>query len=570
MKVFEEKIKGAIAKVTKLKKKEITLREPFGTATKFGDITFPCFDLAKKKKKKKNPKEIAKEIANKLKKKLPNEIDKVEAVGGYINFFISKDSFTKNTIEKILKEKNKYGCLGLKGKALIEHTSINPNASPHVGRVRNAIIGDILSRLLKFHGYKTDIHYYVNDVSKQMALLILGSKGDESFDDLLNLYVFMSDEMKKKPEIEKKVFEILRKVEDKDKEIIGKLNKLVRTAIEGQSEILNKLGIFYDSFDYESVYLEKGKLKKILEQLKKTKRLKKDVQDRYILDQSDMKWEFEKEMKSPVLVLTRSNGTGLYPLRDIAYTIDKLKSAPVNIIVLGEDQKLYFKQLSATLELLGYRAPRVVHYSFILLKTKKGAKKMSTRRGEVILLSDFIKEAIRKARQEIKKRGREKNVDIDTVSEAIGIGAVRYTIAKVEMNKDITFNWEEALNFEGNTSPYLQYTHARASSIIKKLGKEKLANPLFNKVHEKEYALAKELGKFPKIVSDALEGLKPHLLCNYTYTLAHTFNDFYENCPVIQTEDKEIKARRVMLVQTTIIVLKIVLNLLGLPALEAM
>ncbi|MEM4215298.1 MAG: arginine--tRNA ligase [Candidatus Pacearchaeota archaeon] len=560
----EYKLKEVLKKITGLKEISLEIPKP-----EFGDYAFACFSLAREQKK--NPNNVAKELVEKLQSQLPKEISKIEAVNGYINFSVDKSNFLKAVIEKILKDKEKFGSLNLKGKALIEHTSINPNASPHVGRIRNAIIGDILARLLRFHGYKTEVHYYVNDVSKQMALLVLGSKGNETFDDLLKLYVEMSKKMESDPEIEKKVFEILEKIEKKDKETIAKLNRLVKIAIEGQRNILAKLGIFYDSFDYESKYLEKGKLKDVLKQFEKTKRLEKDVEGRYVLNQSNMKWQFEKEMKSPILVLTRSDGTGLYVLRDIAYTIDKMKKAPVNIIVLGEDHKLYFKQLTAALELLGYNAPRVVHYSFILLKTKKGVKKMSTRRGEIILVSDFVEEAIKKAEKEIKKRKRENKIDLKKVAEAIAIGAIRYSIAKVEQDKGILFDWNEALNFEGNSGPYLQYVYARASNILKKLEekKGKLKEASYNDINDKEYTLAKELSLFPEIAKISLEQLKPYLLCNYAYKLAQLFNDFYESCPVINAE-AGIKERRVSLVRATKQVLANVLNIIGVPVLEAM
>ncbi|MEM2933051.1 MAG: arginine--tRNA ligase [Candidatus Pacearchaeota archaeon] len=560
----EYKLKEVLKKITGLKEISLEIPKP-----EFGDYAFACFSLAREQKK--NPNNVAKELVEKLQSQLPKEISKIEAVNGYINFSVDKSNFLKAVIEKILKDKEKFGSLNLKGKALIEHTSINPNASPHVGRIRNAIIGDILARLLRFHGYKTEVHYYVNDVSKQMALLVLGSKGNETFDDLLKLYVEMSKKMESDPEIEKKVFEILEKIEKKDKETIAKLNRLVKIAIEGQRNILAKLGIFYDSFDYESKYLEKGKLKDVLKQFEKTKRLEKDVEGRYVLNQSNMKWQFEKEMKSPILVLTRSDGTGLYVLRDIAYTIDKMKKAPVNIIVLGEDHKLYFKQLTAALELLGYNAPRVVHYSFILLKTKKGVKKMSTRRGEIILVSDFVEEAIKKAEKEIKKRKRENKIDLKKVAEAIAIGAIRYSIAKVEQDKGILFDWNEALNFEGNSGPYLQYVYARASNILKKLEekKRKLKEASYNDINDKEYTLAKELSLFPEITKISLEQLKPYLLCNYAYKLAQLFNDFYESCPVINAE-AGIKERRVSLVRATKQVLANVLNIIGVPVLEAM
>jgi len=556
---IEIRIKKILQKLTG--SKDIVLERP---KQEFGDYAFPCFSLAKK-----NPALIAKKLAEKIKKKLPElkEISKVESVGGYVNFFVNKEILFEKIIAKILAEKEKYGSLRLKGKALIEHTSLNPNSSPHVGRIRNAIIGDIIARLLRFHGYDAEVHYYVNDVSKQMALLVFGSKGDESFDELLDLYVKMSKELERNPELEKKVFEILRKIEEGDKIVRTKLKRLVEIAINGQKEILARLGINYDYFDYESVYLEKGILQKILKQLEKTGRLKKDFENRYVLDQSNMKWQFEKEMKSPVFVLTRSDGTSLYSLRDIAYTIDKLKIAPVNIIVLGEDHKLYYKQLSAALELLGYTPPRVIHYSFILLKTAKGAKKMSTRKGDVVLVSNFIKEAIKKAEEEIRKRKREGKVDLKKVAEAIAIGAIRYSIAKVEENKEIIFDWQEALNFDGNSAPYLQYVYARASSILKKAVKE--GEPSYKNIDEKEFVLAKTLGMFPEIARETLEQLKPHLLCNYAYQLAKTFNDFYENCSVIRAE-KGIKERRIDLVKATKQVLANVLDLIGVPAIEAM
>lgn len=570
---IENKIKEAISKAIGLKQNAITLEIP-KQIEGFGDYAFACFKLARERKK--NPNEIAKDLASNLKSRLPKEISKVEAVKGYVNFFLDKDFFIEAVVEQILKEKENYGSLQLKGNALIEHTSINPNASPHVGRVRNAIIGDILARVLKFHGYRTETHYYVNDVSKQMALLVLGSQGKENFDDLLNLYVRMSKEMEDNPETEKQVFEILKKIEDGDKETKAKLNKLVKIAVEGQKKILAELDIFYDSFDYESIYLEKDTLKKILKELEKTKRLRKDIEGRYYLDQSKLRWDFEKEMKSPVLVLTRSDGTGLYPLRDIAYTIDKLKIAPMNIIVLGEDQKLYFKQLSATLELLGHIAPKVVHYSHILLKTKKGAKKMATRKGEVVLVSDFIKEAVQKAEKEIISRKREEEIDSKKVAKAIGLGAVRYGIAKFELNKEILFDWQEALNFEGNSAPYLQYSYARASSIMKKLAqlsksksKGKLCKASYQNIDEKEYFLARELAFWPKIAKETLDQLKPNLLCNYSYRLAQTFNDFYESCNVINARDG-IKERRLMLVEATRQVLANCLGIIGVPVLEAM
>jgi len=195
---------------------------------------------------------------------------------------------------------------------------------------------------------------------------------------------------------------------------------------------------------------------------------------------------------------------------------------------------------------------------------------MATRKGEVVLLSEFMDEAVKKARQEIRKRKRDKAVNVNAVSEAIGIAAVRYHIARIEQNKAVIFNWDEALNFEGNSAPYLQYTYVRATNILKKLEKSgKKIEPSY-KVNEKEYALTRELNNFKKIASDALDKLSPYLLANYTYELTKAFNDFYESCPVIQEKKAGIKAQRIAIVLATKQVLENVLSILGIQTIEAM
>ena len=214
----------------------------------------------------------------------------------------------------------------------------------------------------------------------------------------------------------------------------------------------------YDYIDYESKYLWNRDTNFILKKLEKTKRLFNDEHKRKVLDQK----EYKLAMKSPVLVLTRANGTSLYPLRDIAYTIEKVRKTPNNLIILGEDQKLYFQQIKAVLHLLKFPCPNVIHYSFILLKEGK----MSTRKGNLVLLEEFMEEARKKAHEEIKKR---KNKITKNLDKIIGYGALKFSILKIAPEKNIVFEWEQALNFEGETSPYIQYAHARICSILKKI-----------------------------------------------------------------------------------------------------
>jgi len=521
-----------------------------------GDYALPCFPLAKIYKK--NPAEIAEELARKI--QLNNIINKIEVKGPYLNFFVNKIFLTKKILLEIIKNKD-YGSLNLgkDKKILVEHTSINPNASPHVGRSRNALIGDSIVRILKFQNYKVETHYLVNDIGKQIAMLVLGAEGKKNitFDDLLDLYVKINKKVEKNPELEKKVFDLLSKLEKNDKVVKNKFKKIVDTCVKGQSKIFSELNIEYDKFDYESDYLWSKKTDEILEMLEKTKRLFKDEDGRQVLNQEG----FDLAMKSPVLVLTRADGTSLYPLRDLAYHIDKKKED--NIIILGEDHKLYHQQIKAALSLIKHKAPRAVHYSFILLQEGK----MSTRKGNLVLLTDFMREALEKSKKEIEKRHGKVKEDN---AKKIAYGAIKYAILKVSAEKNVIFNWEQALNFEGDSGPYLQYAYARICSILKKHKKkidDKIDFSLLKK--EAEVELIKLLGKFPEIVKSATEQLKPHLIASYIYMLSSQFSLFYSACPVLKAEEN-IKKARLVLIECTKRVLENGLNLLGIEVLEKM
>jgi arginyl-tRNA synthetase len=329
-------------------------------------------------------------------------------------------------------------------------------------------------------------------------------------------------------------------------------NKIVETAINGQKKVFSSMGIEFDYFDFESRYIDSGK--EVLKELEKTGKLSTDKDNRRVLDQKGS--EFELKMKSPVLVLTRSDGTGLYVLRDLAYTIDKCKKGR-NILVLGEDQKLYFEQLKHALRLLGKPSPEVVHYSFVLLKD---VGKMSKRRGEVVLLEEFLKEATDKAKEETKKRKTKGD------PRKIAVGAVKYSMLRNENNKNIMFDWEQALNFEGDSGPYLQYSYARASSILKK-AKQKKGKINVDKINEAEAKLIKKILAFPSTVESAEKHLSPSLIANYSFELAQIFNEFYHACPVIKSENESLRLRLVDSFRTT---LKNALYLLGIEVMSEM
>ncbi|MBI2660379.1 arginine--tRNA ligase [Candidatus Woesearchaeota archaeon] len=541
-------------------KKEINL-ENIGLETppnpEMGDFAFPCYALAKVWKK--SPNEVAQELSKKFK---PDDlVSEVKVMGPYLNFFINKDKVSEFTIKQILKQKDKYGASGIgKGKKIIlEHTSINPNASPHVGRARNALLGDSIGRILKFQGYSVETHYFVNDVGKQIAMLVLGAEGKKNitFNDLLEVYIEINSKVEKNPEMEKKVLDLLNKLEKGDIKIKNKFKKIVDTCVKGQVKLFSELGIKYDFFDYESKYLWNKKTSETLKRLEKTGKLFVDGFNRWVMDQKG----YDLGMKVPVLVLTRADGTSLYPLRDIAYAIEMVAKGEY-IVVLGEDQKLYNEQINAVLKELEIFGRKPVYYSFVLLEDGK----MSTRKGNLVLLEEFMKEALSKSSEEVKKR--HKKAD-EKSAKAIAYGAVKYGILKVSPEKNVVFDWQHALSFEGETAPYILYAYARISSILKR---NKRANPRadLKLLKEKEEAeLVRLLSNFPEVVSKATHELRPHLIANYSYSLAQKFNEYYHIHKILKAESS-IKDARILLISAVRQTIKNGLNLLGIGVLERM
>ena len=553
-----DQFKDEIIKLLKkeLKDAEITLEIP--PKPELGDYAFPCFSLAKAYKK--NPVEIAKELASKIKKS--KYIIEVKPIGPYLNFFINKNPLTEGTIKKILKEQDKFGSsnIGKKQKIILEHTSINPNASPHVGRARNALIGDSLARILRFNGYSIEVHYFVNDIGKQIAMLVLAAKGKKGlkFEGLLRLYMGIAKKVEENKELEKEVLQILYKLENGDKKIIGEFKKIVGVAVKGQVSILSELGINYDAFDYESDYLWSRKTHEALKMLEKTGSFFFDKDKRFVLDQKG----FGLGMQVPVLVLTRGDGTSLYPLRDIAYALE-MSNKGSNIVVLGEDQKLYSEQINAALKLLEKKPRGAVYYSFVLLEEGK----MSTRSGNVVLLEELMRQALDKAQEELKKRYGKDDIK---AAKVIGYGAVKYGILKVSPEKNVIFNIGQALNFEGETAPYIQYAYARISSIIRKNKNKVPSKADFSLLDKKEeIELIKKISDFPNIVEKTANELRPSTIANYAYELAKQFNEYYHVHNILKEKD-EIKNARLVLVDCVRHVLKNSLNLLGIGVLERM
>ena len=540
---------------------EVPLSKPPDSA--MGDYAVPCFRLAREVGTPPVP--LAQQIRDHLRQLdlAALGIAGVEAQGPYLNVFLPKGDLAARVIGEILEAGAGYGARGsgLGKHALVEHTSINPNAPPHLGRARNAWIGDTLVRLLRFEGYALEARFFVNDVGRQIALLVLGV-GDRhpDFHQLLEIYVATNRRLEQNPGLEREVNLLLERLESGDRETRAAFRRVVEISVHGMRELFGDAGVSYDRFDYESDYLTPERHQELVEQLRATGRLFEDEHGRLALDLEG----FKLPSRNPVLVITRANKTSLYVLRDMAYTLDKMAAASdLNLVVLGEDQKLYHRQLQAALKLLGSPAPTPVHYSFVLL----GKGSMSTRQGNLVLLEDFVAEAKRKASAELAARG---HTDNPAVAGAVAYSALKYSFLKVANDKQVTFDWDAAMAFEGESGPYLLYSHARICSILRKYGKPLPASAEFAALETAEEAeLLKLLKELPEQVARALRVRSPHVIAGYTFAVARQFSTFYHACPILQAASP-LREARLLLAAATRQVLANCLNLLGIDALERM
>jgi len=542
----------------------------------FGDLSFPCFPFCTFSKK--SPQETAQIIADKI--KTPHYIDNFKVQGAYINFWFDNQGLMSHTMSTIFKLKNKFGVLERKHKkVIVEHTSANPNGPLHVGRARNPIIGDTISRLMKAAGYDVETQFYLDDLGKQVAILtwaihhlkesdVHGSKKEKPDHNAVRYYQKAYELMKEDDSILSAIDTIVHKSELGDDEYIKLGKKAYEPVLNGISESLKSINITIDTFIPESRFVKNKSVHKVIDDLKETPYCHSENGAYYL----DLK-EFGVTGRTTKFFITRANGTSLYATRDVAYHLWKNEQADILINILGEDHKLESRQVEIALDLLNAdKKPIPVFYSFVSLP----GGKMSTRRGRVVYLDDLIDETQLRAFDEVTKRrgGELSEKQMKKIAQKVGIGALRYNIIKVQPEKDIEFNMEEALSFEGNTAPFIQYAIARCASILRKSTIDQQIieqNSNVSVLIEKsEYFVAKQLALFPQIIQQASQGFKPHLITQYLFETASTFNQFYRDCPVITAEKKDITLARLGLVLATKIVLENGLALLGIQSLEEM
>ena len=555
---MKEYITNKILEILDVDKSQIKIEIP--PKDDMGDYSIQCANL--RNKDYSNPFDIAKLIKEKFNDDEKN-FSEIKIMGPYINFYINYDKFSSKLIKEI-ETKDNYGSLnqGNNEALLIEHTSINPNAEPHIGRCRNSLLGDFMSNLYAFTGYKVERHYFINDIGKKIALLVIGIEmyglKDDNFSSILDTYVKISNKAKEDETIDQLAFDYLKEVEDGNKEMIQRFKEITDKCVAGQIKIFDSLNIHFDVFTHESDYVYNNQLDEIFKKLEKTGRLHEDELGRLYIDLSG----YNIPTKEPLIVLTRSNKTSLYPMRDIAYTIHKLSlNSKHNYIVLGEDQAVYMQQISAILDLLGYTAPKLISYSYVLLD----GDKMSTSRGTVVLVTDFMKAVKETLIKEFEKR----NSKIDEKKLNILINAcIKFTMLNVSINKIVNFNLENATSFTGESGMYILYSIVRINSILKNNNIELSDEIKFENDIEKK--IIKELSLFPEIVNSLLDSNEPSHLTKYIFNLAGLFSNLYEHINITNEENLVLKSSRIRLLKCISKVLTNALKILGIDTIDSL
>ncbi len=536
---------------------EIRIEEP--PNPNLGDVASSVsFQLAKQLKR--SPMDITNDILAVI--KIPEIFKKVDAKGPYINFFADYDKFSKIVLNSV---KEDYGKLEDKNwKIILEHTSANPNGPLHIGHIRNSIIGDSLARVLKSAGYEVETQYYVNDMGRQIAMIVWGIYNlDYKIDpegkldhEIGKLYFQVNEELRAKPNLKVEVSAILKRYEKgDDKELEELFEDVVKKCLKGISTTCSRLNVKHDAFIWESRFIKNGSVRKILDSLEAY------TQKNEVVYMDLNEYGIEKE-----LILIRSDGTSLYSTRDLAYHMEKSENSDLSIDVLGSDHKLAIDQLNIPLELLGAKKPEVIFYEFITLP--EGS--MSTRRGVFISVDDLMEEAVERALKEIEKRRTDlKESERFKIAEQVGIGAIRYYIARLSPEKHIVFKWDEALSFERGCAS-IQYSHARACKLLEKASYNKETLTEINDwilEHKYEIELVKIISKFSSVIEESARMNRVHNIAQYSQDLAGAFNKFYKSVPVIGSGKEDL---RLLIVDKSRITIRNCLKLMGIEAPDSM
>ena len=562
--------KVSIANCLKEKIEELSLDEILGLIEippnkDMGDYAFPCFKLAKVFRKA--PNMIASELSETIEAK--GDISKVMPMGGYVNFFIDKSKLANNVINDVLTQKDTYGHGNMgEGKTVVIDFSSPNIAKPfHIGHIRTTVIGNALYKIYDSQGYDTVRINHLGDYGTQFGKLIVAFKlwGDKEavesnpIPELLKLYVRFHDEAEQKPEMEDEARAWFTKLENGDSEAKELWQWFRDESLKEFSRVYDLLDIEFDSYNGESFYSDK--MDDVIKAIK-DKGLLKESKGTNIVDL--------EEYNMPPALITKNDGSTLYMTRDLAAAVYRKNTYDFDkcIYVVGSQQALHFQQLFKVLELMGFDwAKDLIHVQFGMVALEEGT--MSTRKGRVVFLEDVLKQAIEKTKETILAKNPEAK-NVDTIAKEVGVGAVVFQELSNSRIKDYTFSWERTLSFEGETGPYVQYTHARCCAVLRKAN-EKVTSDINYELltNDDSVEVLKIIASFNKSIVSALNKNEPHIVTRFVLDLAQAFNKFYHDNPIL-VDDLELRKARLALVDATRQTLENGLKLLGMHAPERM
>ncbi len=530
------------------------------------------------------PPQVAVTLADTIETEPYDYLGEVRTQGPYINFQTT-EQYLQDTVEAA--QAPDYGQLESRGESVVvEHTSANPTGPVHVGRARNPILGDAVANALEMAGYDVERHYYVNDAGRQMAVFTWAYEKFDVADlddeparerieyDLVryyrkgNAYLENADEAAVEA-AEAEIAEILQGLEAGDEDTYERVGVVVDQVLGGMKACLARLPASFNVFVKETRFMRDGSTTELADRLKET--------DYAVYEEDAWQLELDEYGFEKNLVFLRSDGTSLYTTRDLAHHEWKFANFDRAVTVLGEDHKLQAGQLQATLDILGNDVSKLddVIYSYVNLPEGK----MSTRRGTGVMLDDLLDESIARARDEVETRLDDRirdddlgEEDIERIAHQVGIGAVRYDIVSKQPTKGITFKWDEALNFEAQSAPYIQYVHARCCGILEEADAE--ADPSAIEAGslstDAEHELIAVLARLPAVIEQAGKDLEPHRVATYTRELAEAFNGFYRSCPVLTADSAATRQSRLALVAASKHAVANSLAVLGVAAPDSM
>ncbi len=499
---------------------------------------------------------IALAVADALGK--PQGFERVEAVRGYLNLYFSTAEYTRRVLDSVLTEGDKYGRGEPKNeRIMVEFSQPNTHKAFHVGHLRSAILGDVLARILEAAGYDVIRANYPGDIGlhvvKWLWNYIKFHNGEKPKQDITrwmgDLYLEASKRLEANPEMEAEVRALYARWDQRDPEVVALWEETRQWSLDGFKALYELLGIRFDVYYFNSMVEQSGK--QLVNDLIERGIASDERPDGAVVVKLDELLGLSNE-KYRVLVVLRSDGTALYATEDLALAARKFSDYPdlaKSLYVVDVRQSLHFQQVFKTLEIAGFPwATRCQHIPYELV-TLPGNMAMASREGTVVLLEDLVREATARAYEIVKTKNPDLSLENQqAIAQAVALGAIRYSMISRENTKVVTFDWETALNFDGQAAPYIQYAYVRAGSILRKWGKDIPASILPEyELAPAEVQLVELISRLPREIQTAANDFRPMTLSNLAYEMAKAFNDFYNQCPVLQAEPavREVRLRLV-------------------------